>query len=205
MATARERRPRLTPEQQREAILRAAAKEFAERGHREARLEDIAHAAGMTKAHLYDHFADKRTLHCEVIMRSTTDALQSVAAAVGAAERPAKDRFRDGTLASFRTLVERPDVRMMILGVPGAPPEVAKVAADGQRTMRKALAMLYLSQPQFLAGDEHREERAEEVAQGAMGAITGLAILGAERGLSPEHLTDVVMKLVWPGISALGA
>ena len=54
-----ERRRRLRPEQRRALIIGAAAGEFGRRGHRDARMEDIARAAGITKAVLYDHFPNR--------------------------------------------------------------------------------------------------------------------------------------------------
>ncbi len=57
--------------------------------------------------------------------------------------------------------------------------------------------------PSFLAGVRNRQERAEHVAQGGIGTINGLAVLGVEKGLSPEHLTGLAMDLLWPGIDAM--
>jgi hypothetical protein len=33
--------------------------------------------------------------------------------------------------------------------------------------------------------------------------MNALAALGVERGLSPEHLTDVAMSVLWHGIGAM--
>src|SRR4051794_32492928 len=71
MAILVEKRRRLRPEQRRELILAAAAEEFGHRGHRGARMEDIARAAGVTKAVLYDHFPSKSELHAEVVGRAS--------------------------------------------------------------------------------------------------------------------------------------
>jgi AcrR family transcriptional regulator len=186
-ASSRPRRRRLKPEQRRELILRAAAEEFGRRGHSEARLEDIARAAGTTKAVIYDHFADKRALHAEVIKRAERDALVTVAEAVGPPRDDPEERYRDGLLASFRLIADRPDVRMMLLGSPGAPREVSRAQVKAMRRSREATAVLYLSDPAFLPGHPRREERAEAIAQAA----------------TPEALTDIAMSLLWHGLDSM--
>jgi AcrR family transcriptional regulator len=199
-----ERRRRLRPEQRRALIVEAAADEFGRRGHSDARLEDIARAAGTTKAVIYDHFPNKGALHAEVVGRANDDLLRTVAAAVGAAgDRDAKERYRAGIRASFELIAARPDVRALLLGVPGAPADVARRSAAAQRTARAAMAALYLSEPAFLRGVRGRRQRAEHVAQAAIGTMNGLAVLGVEDGLTPERLTDVAMDVLWPGIEAM--
>ena len=182
----------------------AAADEFGRRGHRDARMSDIAAAAGITKAVLYDHFEGKGELHAEVVTRASHELLAAVAAAVGQAG-DAEERFRAGILASFRLIEHRPDVRSLLLGEPGADARVARASVEAQRTARTAMAALYLSEPSFLAGARNRRARAEHVAQGAIGTINGLAVLGVEEGVSPERLTALAMDLLWPGIDAMRA
>jgi AcrR family transcriptional regulator len=204
MAALPAKRRRLRPEQRREMIVKAAADEFGRRGHRDARLEDIAHAAGTTKAVIYDHFADKDALHAEVVARAAHHLLEAVGTAVGpAGERGARERYRAGILASFALIAQRPDVRTLLLGEPGAPAAVATESIKAQRTARSAMAALYLSEPAFLRGRRNRREHAEHIAQGAIGTINGLAVLGVEQGLTPEHLTGLAMDLLWPGIEAM--
>src|SRR3954453_8682058 len=151
MATASPpRRRRLKPEARRALIVEAAREEFGRRGHRDARLEDIARRAGTTKAVIYDHFASKGALHAEVLRRANEDL---VAATVAAAERAGEpeERFRAGLLAGFRVIAQRPDVRTLLLGEPGADAKLARTSVRAQRTARRAVAALYLADPAFLA------------------------------------------------------
>src|SRR3954463_15023374 len=115
MAIVVEKRRRLRPEQRRELILSAAAEEFGHRGHRDARMSDIARAAGVTKAVLYDHFPSKGALHAEVVRRANEVLVAAVVTAVGATEEP-EARFRAGLLAGFEVIAARPDVRTLLLG-----------------------------------------------------------------------------------------
>ena len=195
-------RRRLRPEARRALIVTAAAEEFGRRGHRDARMEDIARAAGVTKAVLYDHFPSKGALHAEVVTRASDELVATVAAAAGAEADP-EARFRAATLAGFRLIAQRPDVRTLLLGEPEADPAVARASTKSQRTARAAMAALYLSEPSFLAGVPDREKRAEHVAQAGIGTINALAALGVEQGLSPEHLTDLAMDVLLPGIRAM--
>ena len=165
-------------------------------------MEDIARAAGTTKAVLYDHFDSKGALHAEVVTRASDELVATVAAAVGeSGDR--ESRFRAATLAAFRLIRQRPDVRTLLLGEPGADPRVARASVKALRKARAAMAQLYMSEPSFLAGVPRRQERAEQIAQGFIGAINGLAALGVEKKLSPEQLTDLAMDLLWPGFEKL--
>lgn len=57
---------RLTAGQRRRTIVDAAADVFARRGYEDALLEEIASAAGASKALIYEHFAGKRELHAYI-------------------------------------------------------------------------------------------------------------------------------------------
>ena len=198
-----ERRRRLKPEVRRELIVTAAAREFGRRGHRNARLEDIARGAGTTKAVIYDHFDNKGSLHAEVVLRASRELVSAVAEAVMTTTGEGKMRYRAGLLAGFRLIKKRPDVRTLLLGEPEADPQVARASRMAQRQARAAMAELYLSEPSFLRRHPNRRERAEHIAQGGIGAINGLAVLGVEEGLSAEELTDLAMDLIWPGIESM--
>ena len=65
------------------------------------------------------------------------------------------------------------------------------------------MAALYLSHADFLRGDPHREERAEEVAQASIGVVNALAALAVEKKLTPEQLTELTMDVLWPGIDSM--
>jgi AcrR family transcriptional regulator len=203
MAATAERRRRLRPEQRRALIIEAAAAEFGRRGHRDARMEDIASAGGVTKAVLYDHIPSKGALHAEVVTRASDELVATVAEAVVDAGGDPETRFRAGLLTSFRIIEMRPDVRTLLLGEPGADPLVAEASMTAQRKARAAMAALYLSEPRFLAGERRRRQHAEQLAQAVIGMVNGLAVLGVEQGLSPERLTHLAMELVWPGVEVM--
>ena len=67
VSSARRMGTRGQPEESRAAILRAAAKEFAEHGIAGARTDAIAREARVNKALLYYYFKDKETLYGAVL------------------------------------------------------------------------------------------------------------------------------------------
>src|SRR3954454_7539523 len=202
MSHAVEPRRRLKPEQRRELIVAAAAEEFGRNGHRAARMEDIARAAGGTKAVLYDHFPDKGALHAEGVTRANDDLVAAVATAALAQDDP-RERFRAALRTSFEIIAVRPDVRTLLLGEPGAAEKITRASLRAQRQARKAMAALYLSEPRFLGGRPDREERAEHIALAVIGLVNALAALGVEKKLTPEYLTELAMQILDPGMATM--
>lgn len=66
----------------RERLFDAAARVIAERGFHEARLDDIAAAAGFSKGAVYSNFASKEDLVAQLLDRATNQILDSVRNAV---------------------------------------------------------------------------------------------------------------------------
>src|SRR4029453_7888171 len=60
---------RLSKEERRGVIERAAAELFAERGYRGASMDEIARRAGISAPVVYDHFASKEDLHVHLLER----------------------------------------------------------------------------------------------------------------------------------------
>ena len=202
MQTVVEKRRRLRPEQRRALIVAAAAEEFGHRGHRAARMEDIARAAGVTKAVLYDHFPGKRALHTEVVNRASDDLTAAVTVAALAVDDP-RERYRVALRATFEIIAARPDILRTLLGDPGTDPLVAKATVKAQRRGRAGLVALFLYEPRFLAGRPDREKRAEHIAQATMGLVNALAALGIEQRLPPAYLADLAFELLDPGMAML--
>src|SRR5436305_1114119 len=73
-------RSRLSAERRREAILEAAKRVFGQAGYHEATTRDIAAAAGVSEALLYQHFPGKRQLF-EAVMGEAAADLERVATA----------------------------------------------------------------------------------------------------------------------------
>jgi AcrR family transcriptional regulator len=96
--------------QRREEILAAATAVFAKHGFHQTAIEEVARAAGVSKALIYEHFASKTELQETVLRQITTVLLEDIGAAVAAAssedDKDSTARLRAGLDAYF-TYIER--------------------------------------------------------------------------------------------------
>ncbi len=65
----REAKDQLVRDAKSNLILDAALKTFAEKGYHETRLDDIAAAAGFSKASLYNYYEDKEEIFLHILIR----------------------------------------------------------------------------------------------------------------------------------------
>lgn len=80
MSTARtSRSKRMTADQRKQAILRAAAPVLAQSGLRGASVREIAEAAGVSEALLYKHFPSKQALYDETLARARESSQFTIA------------------------------------------------------------------------------------------------------------------------------
>jgi AcrR family transcriptional regulator len=113
---------------QRERLLRAAAREFADRGYAGASSESISRRAGMSKATFYEHFANKE--ECMLALFDLGAELVQAAMAKAARNAPdgdARARLRTGTRAFLGALAEHPDfAQTLLVEIIGAGPRAAQ-------------------------------------------------------------------------------
>ena len=93
----------------RAALFRASADVFSRRGFDGVTVDDIAAAAGVNKAMIYYHFADKLTLYRHIVCEMLDEAGARVSAIV--ASRPPAEKAHDSSLASSRWLTPVPTFR----------------------------------------------------------------------------------------------
>jgi len=89
------------------AILAAALDAFRERGFHGATMRQIAGAAGVTPANVYNYFAAKDDLLEEILRRASADQLAAVEAAVETAGPAVRDQFAGAVSAYVRFEAER--------------------------------------------------------------------------------------------------
>ncbi|HEY6526710.1 MAG TPA: helix-turn-helix domain-containing protein [Solirubrobacteraceae bacterium] len=131
MTTARGRHappPEVRLPLQRERLLRAAAREFADRGYAGASSESISRRAGMSKATFYEHFANKE--ECMLALFDMGAELVQAAMAEAARNAPignARERLRAGTRAFLGALAEHPEfAQTLLVEIIGAGPRAAQ-------------------------------------------------------------------------------
>ena len=118
-------RRRISASERRERILQGAMQLFAERGYEGAAMGEIARAAGITPAVIYDHFPSKAALQIELLERQTAELLGFVGAALSEAPAAPAAQMRAGVDAFFRFVEEHGYAWRMIFRDPPSDPDVA--------------------------------------------------------------------------------
>jgi AcrR family transcriptional regulator len=188
---------------QRERLLRAAAREFAERGYAGASSESISRRAGMSKATFYEHFANKEEcmlalfdMGAELVQDAMADAARN--APVG----DARERLRAGTRAFLGVLAEHPEfAQTLLVEIIGAGPRAAQrrdqilqafagvVDAENAAAARRGLMGRFSSPHDSFA---------------VVGAVTELVSRQVRLGV-PEHMLDlapVIDRLIFGLLSS---
>ncbi|HTU96736.1 MAG TPA: TetR/AcrR family transcriptional regulator [Solirubrobacteraceae bacterium] len=192
MTTARGRHappPEVRLPLQRERLLRAAAREFAERGYAGASSESISRRAGMSKATFYEHFANKE--ECMLALFDMGAELVQTAMADAAANAPtgdARERLRAGTRAFLGALAEHPEfAQTLLVEIIGAGPR----AAQRRDQILQAFAdVLDAENAAAARRGLMRRFRSPEDSFAVIGAITELVSRQVRLG-APDHVLDL--------------
>jgi AcrR family transcriptional regulator len=194
-------RRRLSSEHRRESILLAAVASFAKQGYEGVRTQDLASAAGVSEALIYQHFENKRELYSEA-MRISSEALRGRILEAASESSDAADRLERG-LAAFLEFVADPANGWPLLREQIADPELAA----RQRTLRAealgALVELLALDPRATASGIERgqlEQLAEIIAGGAE-ALAGWA--RTHPRASRSDLVSLLVSFVWNGLGPM--
>jgi AcrR family transcriptional regulator len=152
---------------QRDAILRAAARLFRERGFADTGMRDIAAAADLSAANLYHYFDGKNDLlfYCQ------DRALDRMLAAVAAARRgsrSAADRLRTVFIAHLRTLLDEIEGATAHLQVDSLPPALRDAIVSKRDRYERALRRIIA---QGIAAGELADVDPALVARAMLGAM----------------------------------
>ena len=201
-ANVRTGRPsRLTGAQRQRLILDAAADLFAERGYEGARLEEIAAAAGVSKALIYEHFEGKRELYAQIMRKGTDESLGLILAA--AAAQPDSLRRLEAGLGAFLDFVaEQPSV-WRVIEQEVSDPEI--IALDQSREKRgvKAVAALLASDPE-IARQNLEYEELELLAVMINGATVRAANWWLEHPeVGRDEVLEQLIEFMWLGIKQI--
>jgi AcrR family transcriptional regulator len=190
--------------QRREVILAAAAETFARSGYHRAALEDIAAAAGISKALIYEHFPSKRELHASLLDAHSAEIFRRLEAGVERGES-GEERLRNG-IDAFLGFVEERREAWRALFRDAADPEVADVVRRVQERASAVIAGLIAADAD-VAGDPalddpaERRLRIEIRAQLLSGAVQSLATWWhGHREVPRAALVERTMELFWHGV-----
>jgi AcrR family transcriptional regulator len=191
-------RRRMPAPLRREAILAAAEEVFARRGYHGAALDDIAQAAGISKALIYEHFASKRELHASLVNAHVEEIFQRLEASA-APGQPGEERLRQG-IDAFLSFVEEHREAWRALFRDAADPEVGDVIERVQAQATAVIAALIAADP------EAPRESAQGIEMHAAllsGAVQSLANWWHDHQDVPRaRLVEQTMDFCWVGIRA---
>jgi AcrR family transcriptional regulator len=184
---------RLTAQARREAILDAATAVFAERGYNGASVDDVAGAAGISKALIYEHFPSKKDLHASLVGREVADLFARLQANA-ASGRHGAERMRGGVEA-FLGFVEERRTAWRMLFRDAADAEVAEVLDQVEAQAVGLIVALSAEET-----DRPAEDR-EVYARLLSGALQAIANWWLDHPEVPrERLVERVMEFAWTGL-----
>jgi AcrR family transcriptional regulator len=198
MATPARRR-RMPAALRREALLAAAEEVFARSGYHGASLDDIAQAAGVSKALIYEHFTSKRELHASLVTAHVEEIFRRLEANAQTGTT-GEERLRGG-IDAFLSFVEEHREAWRALFRDAADPEVADVIERVQAQATAVIAALIAADPE---APQEGERAIEMHAALLSGAVQSLANWWYDHQDVPrERLVQRTMEFCWIGIDRL--
>jgi AcrR family transcriptional regulator len=200
MATPARRR-RMPAPLRREALLAAAEEVFARSGYHGASLDDIAQAAGVSKALIYEHFVSKRELHASLVTAHVEEIFRRLEAN---AQRgtTGEERLRGG-IDAFLSFVEEHREAWRALFRDAADPEVGDIMQRVQNQGTAVIAALITADPEA----PHDHPQAIEMHAALLsGGVQSLANWWHDHQDVPRVvLVNRAMEFCWVGIERLRA
>jgi AcrR family transcriptional regulator len=189
-------RRRLTAAERRADLLRAAREVFAVRGYHGASIDDIAGAAGVSKALIYEHFAGKKDLHASLLAEEAGELFGRLGSAAAQGEDD-EARLRAGIDAFLGFVEERRDAFRALLR-DAADPELSDVLDRLQGQATAVIASLMRREPD---GDP---TEVAMLAQQLSGAMQALASWWHDHQDVPRaQVLDAAMAFAWTGLERL--
>jgi AcrR family transcriptional regulator len=196
------RRRRLRAEERRESILDAANMVFGQRGYDTVRIDDVAAAAGISKALIYEHFRSKQELYAELMNRAALEMLDRIVGAGSAPGAAGVARLERSATAGFSFVTEKPEAfQMFVRDV--TDPEVAKQQAALRRGAVAAMVGLMEMEPgDTRAGLERRNmEQLGEMVVGGFYALGDWWLRNRDADVS--ELISMMITFMWLGLGRI--
>jgi AcrR family transcriptional regulator len=206
MAATQDSKParrRLSAVDRRAEILDSALEVFSERGYHAASIDEIASAAGISKALIYEHFPSKKDLHASLLERHVQEIFERLASSAAGPD-PGEVRLRAGVDA-FLEWVETHPRAFRLLFRDNFEADVAELLSRLQQQATFAIAGLMATEPiSDVHSDVSESERrlaVEMFAQQLSGAVQSLALWWQEHPkVRRTFIVDCVMDFAWLGL-----
>jgi AcrR family transcriptional regulator len=196
------RRRRLSAGERRESILHAANLVFGQRGYDTVRIDDVAAAAGISKALIYEHFRSKNELYSELMNRAALEMLDRIVSAGSEPGAVGATRLERGAKAGFSFVTEKPEAfQMFVRDV--TDPEVALQQAALRRAAVAAMVGLMEMEPiETRAGLERRN--LEQLAEMVVGGFYSLGDWWLRnRDADVSELVSIMINFMWLGLGRM--
>ena len=180
---------------------------FSRRGYHPSSIDEIAQAAGMSKALIYEHFESKLELHVSLIEMHAGELFERVAAA--AAPGPdAAERLEAGLDAVFTFVEERRGAWQMLFRET-ADPETAAVLDRVTAGVAALVAELIAQDPGAQVTGRRSSaprggDRDDRPDDRRLGAVAG-QLVGRPPGRAAGAAGAMAMELLWLGLDRLRA
>jgi AcrR family transcriptional regulator len=199
---ARHPRRRLSAEERRQSILEAANEVFGEHGYEHVRIDDVAAAAGISKALIYEHFASKQELYIELMNKAAREMLGRLVQAASAPGMEGPLRMENAAAAGLQYVQEHPHAfHMFVRDV--TDPEIADCQEDLRRGAVTAMAdVMEMEPPETREGQSRRQT--EQLAEMIVGGWYALADWWLRHPDVPlEELVRSMLGFMWLGLGQM--
>jgi AcrR family transcriptional regulator len=194
-------RRRLPAAERRALILDAALRAFAANGYDGAAMDEIAEAAGISKAVVYDHVASKRELYIQLLhaIRSELEGLVETALRVPGED--GEQRVRAAVDAIYRYVEENPEAsRLLVLELQGA--NVSAVGRELEEKLTQALARTLGEETPALGDEADRDLQLAILAELLKSVVLGGAGWWYRHPeATREDLVERAVDVLWPAIA----
>jgi AcrR family transcriptional regulator len=201
-------RKRLSAGERRAAIQSSALEVFAERGYHTTSIDDIARAAGISKALIYEHFASKQQLHADLLEVQASELYRRIADAVDTVEAESGAARLTAGLEAYLSFVEERRDAWRVLFRETVDPESAAALDRVSAQVTALVAALIAQDPGATPRDEAHPETdrgIQQLAQMLVGAIQSSANWWDDhREVRRDRVVETAMEFAWFGLERLG-
>jgi AcrR family transcriptional regulator len=193
-------RRRLPAPERRALILDAALRAFAANGYDGAAMDEIAVAAGISKAVVYDHVSSKRELYTQLLHATRSELESLVEEALRAPGDDGEERVRAAVDAIYRYVEEHPEAsRLLVLELQGA--NVSAVGRELEEKLSFALARTLGSETPALSDEPDRDLQLVLLAELLKSVVLGGASWWYRHpAVARADLVERTVGVLWPAI-----
>jgi len=194
-------RRRLPGHERRALILSAALRTFAAHGYDGAAMDEIAAAAGISKAVVYDHVASKRDLYVQLLEAIRTEIELTVEEALSKPGADGEERVRAAVDAIYRYVEAQPEAsRLLVLELQGA--NVSLIGRELEEKLSTGLARTLHSETSAFGKHADRELQLKIFAELLKAVVLGGAGWWCRHPEVPRRdLVDRTVGVLWPAIA----